>query len=54
VLEICFEGGQKVNNELKKNVVYGSSMTQLGKRAPPLISQQVRGIIIAERSQDSL
>jgi hypothetical protein len=29
-------------------------MTQLVKRAPPLIPQQVRGIINAERSQDSL
>jgi len=29
-------------------------MTQLVQRAPPLIPQQVRGIIDAERSQDSL
>jgi hypothetical protein len=29
-------------------------MTQMVKRAPPLIPQQVRGIIDAERSQDSL
>jgi hypothetical protein len=28
--------------------------TQLVKRAPPLIPQQLRGIIDAERSQDSL
>jgi hypothetical protein len=26
-LEICFEGGLKVNNDLKKTVVYGSSNT---------------------------
>jgi hypothetical protein len=29
-------------------------MTQLVKRAPPLIPQKVRGFIDAERSQDSL
>jgi hypothetical protein len=27
MLEICFEGGLNVNNDLKKNVVYGSSNT---------------------------
>jgi hypothetical protein len=32
----------------------GYSMTQLVKRAPPLIPQQLRGIIDVERSQDSL
>ena len=31
-----------------------SFMTQLVKHAPPLIPQQVRGIMDAERSQDSL
>jgi len=29
MLEICFEGGLKVNNDLKKNVAYGSLLLHI-------------------------
>jgi len=39
MLEICFEGGLKVNNDLKKNVVYDSSSTYYD------IKQNMRGLV---------